>query len=77
MIPFRKNDLQCVTDAEMTEIYEKIKTPVKHGAVIKWENDFTDSPTVFYRDGVFYMYFIAISKETPCRFIIIPRYATY
>ena len=64
MIPFRKNDLQCVTDAEMMEIYEKIKTPVKHGAVIKWENDFTDSPTVFQKDGVFYMYFIAISKDT-------------
>ena len=63
MIPFRKNTLPAITDAEMTEIYEKIKTPVKHGAVIKWENDFTDSPTVFYRDGVFYMYFIAISKD--------------
>ena len=32
-------------------------------AVIKWENDFTDSPTVFKKDGVFYMYFIAISKD--------------
>ena len=64
MIPFRNNTLPAITDAEMTEIYEKIKTPIKHGAVIKWENDFTDSPTVFQKDGLFYMYFIAISKDT-------------
>lgn len=63
MIPFRKSDLPAVLPAEMTEIYEKIKTPVKHGPVIKWEESFTDSPTVFRKDGVFYMYFIAISKD--------------
>ncbi len=63
MIPFRIHDLPAITDAEMTEIYEKIKTPVKHGAVIKWDDDFTDSPTVFKKDGIFYMYFIAISKD--------------
>jgi len=63
MIPFRTQNFPGITDAEMTEIYEKIKTPVKHGAVIRWERDFTDSPTVFQKDGVFYMYFIAISKD--------------
>ncbi len=63
MIPFHTANKKSVTDAEMNEIYEKIKTPVKRGAVIKWENDFTDSPTVFQKDGIFYMYFIAISKD--------------
>ncbi len=63
MIPFKKSTLNQVSDIEMVEIYNKIKTPVKRGAVMKWENDFTDSPTVFKKDGVYYMYFIAISKD--------------
>ncbi|MBQ8896882.1 MAG: glycosylase [Clostridia bacterium] len=63
MIPFAKNDLPGITEEEMVSVYEKMKTPVKRGAVVKWENDFTDSPTVFQKDGVFYMYFIAISKD--------------
>ena len=63
MIEFNNKQYPEVTDAEMATIYKKIKTPVKHGAVIKWENDFTDSPTVFKKDGVFYMYFVAISKD--------------
>ena len=47
MIPFKKSEKQLVSDAEMQQIYEQIKTPVKLGAVVKWENDFTDSPGVF------------------------------
>ncbi len=64
MIPFRTNIIKKITDSEMNDIYNRIKTPIKHGAVIKWDNDFTDSPTVFQKDGIFYMYFIAISKDT-------------
>lgn len=63
MIPFRKTEESAVTEAEMAGVYEKIKTPYKRGAVMKWDADFTDSPTVFKHDGVFYMYFIAISKD--------------
>ena len=63
MIPFKNSPHRPVTDLEMEAIYERIKTPVKHGAVIKWEHAHTDSPTVFQKDGVFYMYFIAISKD--------------
>lgn len=63
MINFKSSDKKAVTQAEMTEIYEKIKTPKKLGAVMKLENDFTDSPTVFKKDGVYYMYFIAINKD--------------
>ena len=40
-----------------------VETPKKLGSVIKWDDAFTDSPTVFQKDGMFYMYFIAISKD--------------
>lgn len=64
MIPFVKSRKEEVSAAEMQEIYQKLRTPKKLGAVMKWEKDMTDSPTVFCRNGVFYMYFIAISKDT-------------
>lgn len=63
MIPFKKNNLAKVTQEEMKQIYEKIKTPKKIGAVMKWEDDFTDSATVFKKDDTFYMYFISIAKD--------------
>ncbi len=63
MTDFKPTSNYEIGDEEMREIYEKIKTPVKRGAVVKWDNDFTDSPTVFQKDGVFNMYFIAISKD--------------
>ena len=62
MIEFGKNS-KAVTEAEMRSIYERIKTPVKRGAVMKFENSFTDSPTVFKKNGRFYMFFISISKD--------------
>jgi predicted GH43/DUF377 family glycosyl hydrolase len=64
MIPFSPSAKSAVTPKEMEDIYEKIKTPHKVGAVMKWENHLTDSATVFQKDGVFYMYFIAIAKDT-------------
>ena len=63
MIPFVKSDKTLVTGEEMQQIYEKLKTPNKLGAVMKWENDFTDSPGVFKWGDRFYMYFVAISKD--------------
>lgn len=63
MIPFKQSGSLGVTADEIKEIYEKIKTPKKLGAVLKWEDEFTDSATVFQKDGVFYMYFISISKD--------------
>lgn len=63
MIKFNMEDRKRVTREEMERIYEKIKTPEKLGAVIKWEEDFTDSPTIFKYNGKFYMMFIAISKD--------------
>ena len=63
MVPFKKSDLPKVDKHEMIEIYNRLKTPIKRGAVMKWQDDFTDSPTLFKKDGIFYMYFIAISKD--------------
>ena len=63
MIPFKLSNAPRVTQDEMRAIYQRIRTPKKIGAVMKWENDFTDSPTVFFHEGKFYMYFIAISKD--------------
>ena len=63
MIPFQRKTDALVSREEMQAIYEKIRTPKKVGAVMKWENDFTDSPSIFRYDGMFYMYFIAISKD--------------
>lgn len=63
MIPFANISLPVVDKATMRKVYHKIQTPIKRGAVMKLQDAFTDSPTVFRRDGVFYMYFIAISKD--------------
>ena len=64
MVEFKESTLNLVTESEMEDIFHRIATPKKLGAVIKWEKDFTDSPSVFQKDGVFYMYFVAISKDT-------------
>ena len=63
MIPFRNIELSMPTTEEMEKIYEKIKTPRKLGAVMKWDDYYTDCPSVFKKDGTFYMYFIAINKD--------------
>lgn len=63
MVEFKKSSKEAVTEAEMQAVYKKISTPHKLGAVIKWEDYYTDSPTVFKKDGIFYMYFVAIAKD--------------
>lgn len=63
MIDCVKSDRSAVTQAEMVQIYEKIKTPVKYGPVLKLDGYMTDSPTVFQKDGLFYMYFVAIAQD--------------
>jgi len=65
MLPFKTTSLPASVPPEvMEQTYNAIKTPVKYGAVMKLDNDWTDSPTVFRKDGMFYMYFISISKDT-------------
>lgn len=63
MVDFVQSNCKEVSKEEMQEIYEKIATPNKLGAVIKMDDFFTDSPTIFKKDGVFYMYYVAISKD--------------
>ena len=63
MIPFNKITMPPVTAAEMQDIYERIKTPYKLGAVMKMDGRLTDSPSVFYYEGAWYMYFISIAEE--------------
>lgn len=50
-----------VTQEEMRDIYEQVKTPVKHGMVIFPEDTtlLADSPGVFRHDGKWYMSWIA------------------
>lgn len=47
----------------MDEIYQRVKTPYKHGPVIKSEAYLTDSPSVFRFKGKWYMYYIMIHKD--------------
>ncbi len=46
--------------AVLQRIYEQLKTPYKHGAVLKLDGRKTDSPIVFKRDGQYYMSFVSI-----------------
>lgn len=64
MIPFVLNETADPISAEtMSNVYEQFKTPRKIGPVMRWEDRYTDSPTVFAYNGIFYMYFIAIAKD--------------
>lgn len=63
MIPFKSHNLNPVSEQEMLQILEEIKTPYKYGAVMKLEDYWTDSPSVFFYDGRWYMYYISISKD--------------
>lgn len=53
-----------ISAEKMRDIYEKIKTPYKFGAIIKDDEYLTDSPSVFRYNGRWYMYFIKIHKNT-------------
>ena len=65
MIPFRQTALRETVPADVMErVYAKLRTPVKHGPVMKFEDAFTDSPSVFRYGDLFYMYFISIAKDT-------------
>lgn len=64
MIQFKENNLpRSVTETVMREVYEDLKTPIKLGAVCKFEDVYTDSPSVYFIDGKWYMMYLTISKE--------------
>ncbi|MCR5263487.1 MAG: hypothetical protein K6D94_06405 [Clostridiales bacterium] len=52
-----------VTPETMREVRASLDTPVKRGAVMEFDDRYTDCPGVFRYRGRWYMYFIAISKD--------------
>lgn len=48
---------------DINRIYEKIKTPYKYGAVVKFDDYLADSPTVFKYNDRWYMYYVRIDKD--------------
>lgn len=63
MIDFAKKDKKIVPEQIMEGVYNKIKTPYKHGAVLKFDKDMCDSPGVFNHKGKWYMSFIKIAYD--------------
>ena len=64
MIPFRESGLPAtVPETVMAAQYAALRTPVKHGAMCRFEDTLTDSPSVWYQDGRWYMMYLRISKE--------------
>ena len=53
-----------VAPSDMKTAYETLRTPVRLGPVVKLDDYFADSPTVFRYQGRWYMLFIEISKNT-------------
>ena len=64
MIEFSKTKGEVVSQAVLDEIYEKIKTPYKYGAVLKFDDEMCDSPGVYFYNGKWYMSYIKISYDT-------------
>ncbi|MBO4392103.1 MAG: glycosylase [Clostridia bacterium] len=52
-----------VSDKKMREVFNRLKTPVKLGAVIKDDGILYDSPSIFFKDGLWYMMYIGISAN--------------
>ena len=54
------SNIPFITNKEMEQIYKELQTPYKWGAVIKIKNKLTDCPTIFQKDGIWYMMYTAI-----------------
>ena len=52
-----------VSKQVLNSVYEKLKTPYKYGAVLKFETEMCDSPGVFFYNGKWYMSFIKIAYD--------------
>lgn len=54
----------AVSLEQMQKVYEEVKTPYKYGIVIRGEaKQLVDSPSVFRKDGQWYMVYIASTGE--------------
>lgn len=52
-----------VLQSDLERIYETVKTPYKHGAVLKSAGVYYDSPVVFKHNGRFYMTCVEIDDQ--------------
>lgn len=64
MVPFQTKTDKKVSLAEMQSVYERLKTPYKHGAVMKFETEACDSPVVFRYKDKWYLSCIKVNYET-------------
>ncbi|MDO5308734.1 MAG: glycosylase [Planctomycetia bacterium] len=54
-----------VSDEDMTNVYEQVKTPYKYGVIIPQEDgDMVDSPTVFRHNDKWYMIYLRFVGQT-------------
>lgn len=53
-----------VTPERMIQVWKMLRTPFKRGAVMEFDDRFTDCPGVFRYKDKWYMVFISISKDT-------------
>jgi predicted GH43/DUF377 family glycosyl hydrolase len=57
-------EIASVSPGEMQAVYEQVKTPYKYGVVIEPpEGIMADGPTVFRRDGKWYMVYFQLETE--------------
>jgi len=50
--------------ARMQQVYDEVKTPFKYGVVIRGEeNQMVDCPSIFRKDGQWYMVYVAITGK--------------
>jgi len=55
-------DSKAVPLERMKQVYDEVKTPFKYGVVIRGEaNQLVDSPSVFRKDGQWYMVYVTIT----------------
>ena len=54
----------AISQERMQQVYEEVKTPYKYGVVLRGDPEqLLDSPSVFRKDGQWYMVYIASNKE--------------
>lgn len=58
-----KYSKKLVTPERMIEVWKMLRTPVLRGAVMEFDDMFTDCPGVFRHNDKWYMIFIAIFKD--------------
>ena len=67
VLPFPEiNDVQPITDEEMTAVYERVKTPFKYGVVLQRDEEAgqsIDCPNIFRHGDHWYMLYVSIRNK--------------